>query len=189
MGTIHGEVAGEINKLQKIACQCDVEIAKKNKNNKMTCQFLGVLKHKCCDAKIRDKNKEDSNSCLQGETGYKPGKPPEKFKATREEIAKNSPKDLKGSCWPDACITDGKGNPVKFIDFKFKCPKDTPIDNKGKVCSGKQPNPSWTEYSAATGFANQKEKYIDLSERLGLDPKNKKDNTNEPEIIDNTNCP
>ncbi len=189
-GEMQAAVARRKSQLQKIVCECDAEIASKNEDgtpNKRTCQFLGELKHKCCEAKIRDKTKQGSKSGIQGETGYTTDKPAKNIGMSRGAAKKAG--QLKGTSWPDACITDGSGNPVKLIDFKFKCPKDSPTNKSGGVCSGTQPTPSWTKYSAkkakATGFVSQKEKYKDLSKRLGLDPNTKE---NEPEIINNDKC-
>lgn len=184
-GTIHAPVmAARMKQLQDIVCECEKDIASKDADgepNKRTCQYLGVLKHKCCESKIKKNTRQGKQSGVQGETGYTSDTPPQVISSSRGA----SPPS--GSSWPDACITDGAGNPVKLIDFKFKCPADSPTNKSGGVCSGNQPTPGWTKYSAAkaaaSGFATQKEKYEDLGERLGID-----NDENPPEVIDNEDC-
>ena len=183
-GEMQAAVARRMIQLQEFVCECDKEIKSKNENgtpNKRTCQFLGVLKHKCCESKIRDKTRQGERSGVQGETGYSTDNPAKLIGTNR---GSNPPA---GSCWPDACITDGSGNPFKLIDFKFKCPEGSPTNNSGGICSGDQPTPTWTRYSASKqakiGFETQEEKYHDLGERLGID-----NEENPPEIIDNEEC-
>src|SRR5688572_14007928 len=179
-------IVRRMDQLQDIVCECNDEIEHEESPgvaNKRTCQFLGVLKHKCCEAKIRDHTRQGPKSGIQGETGYSAtGKPPTQIPGPRGE---SSPA---GSCWPDAIITDGQGNPQKVVDFKFQCPEGSPVKKDGEGASGTTKQ-NWTRYSpekaATTGFASQKEKYEDLSERLGIDPD---DGDRKPELITNEKC-
>ncbi|MFT7774180.1 PAAR-like domain-containing protein [Roseateles sp.] len=175
-GEIQAIVAWRMAQLQEIACECNEEIKDKNADgtdNERSCQFLGVLKHKCCEAKIRDHTRQGSKSGVKGETGYSAtGTPPTELKGPRGTAA---PAD---SSWPDAIITDGKGNPLKVVDFKFQCQRG---DSDGWREQG------WTKYSGAKGskFLSQEHKYKDLSKRLGIDPNQQ---SQAPELITNEDC-
>ena len=185
-GEIQAIVATRMAQLQKFACECNEEIENEESPgvaNKRTCQFLGVLKHKCCEAKIRDHTRQGSKSGVKGETGYSAkGTPPTELPGPR---GSSSPA---GSCWPDAMITDGQGKPLKVVDFKFQCPEGSPVKKGGNGSSGTSKQ-KWTVYSAekaaVTGFDTQEEKYKDLSERLGIDPDQE---SQKPELITNEDC-
>jgi len=168
-------IARRMDQLQEIACECDQEIKHENADgtrNKRSCQFLGILKHACCESKIKKKTRQGTKSGVKGETGY--------YKTSTNQItAARSSSAPAGSSWPDAAITDGSGNPQKFVDFKFACPDNDPPRKQ-----------TWTKYSAEKqakhGFSDQRDKYKDLTKRLGLDPK---DEEHKPELITNEKCP
>lgn len=174
-GEIQAIVATRLAQLQKFACECNDEIADKNADgtdNKRSCQFLGELKHRCCEAKIRDHTRQGPKSGVKGETGFSAtGTPPKTLTCPRSA----APHD---SSWPDAIITDGKGKPLKVVDFKFQCQRGDPGDWREQ---------DWTQYSSAKGsrFASQEEKYKDLSDRLGIDPD---EPSQAPELITNEDC-
>lgn len=161
--------------LQQIACKCD----KKVKPGKKTCRQLGTKKHDCCEKEIQ----KLASKNVGGERGYtNPRKPPVKrIRMTRLDSWKAG---NKGSCWPDAMATDGRGKPKQLFDFKFKCPKGTRTakkkDGTWAVCTGDQPTPTWTTYKNGR---TQLQKYEALSEQLGIDVQE-----NPPEIIDNEEC-
>ncbi|MBI3157650.1 MAG: DUF4150 domain-containing protein [Burkholderiales bacterium] len=175
-GEIQAIVATRMAQLQKFACECNEEIKDKNADgtdNERSCQFLGVLKHKCCEAKIRDHTRQGPKSGVRGETGFSAtGTPPKTLQGPRGTTA---PAD---SSWPDAIITDGQGKPLKVVDFKFQCQRGDSDDWREQ---------GWTKYSSAKGskFASQKEKYQDLSNRLGIDPD---EPSQAPELITNEDC-
>lgn len=190
-GALHKPaIIRRMNQLQKIVCDCDQSSkvgarSPSGKINKRTCRQLGDLKHKCCEAAIRDSTRKGSKSGIQGETGYSAkGTPPKILSCKR---GPGAPRD---SSWPDAIITDGSNppNPLKIVDFKFQCPKGSPLDKEGKKVSSGTRKQDWTTYPESKGskFSNQLEKYRDLTKRLGLDPN---DDDHAPELVTNEACP
>jgi uncharacterized Zn-binding protein involved in type VI secretion len=162
--------------LQAIACKCD----KKKYKKKLTCRQLGTAKHACCEKEIQKLDHKN----VGGERGYtNPSKPPVK-RIRMSRLASWKSGKNKGSCWPDAMATDGRGKPKQLFDFKFKCPKGTRTakkkDGTWAVCTGDQDVPTWTQYK---GGRTQKDKYIKLGEELGID-----NEEYPPEIIDNGDC-
>jgi len=169
--------------LKDIVCACDKKVKQAPKGKKQkTCSQLGREKHKCCEEAIQGPPKAEN---IDGEKGY--GKAPdhEPLEKTREQMYnEGGGKALRGTCWPDAKMTGSDGE-QKFVDFKFRCPPNTPTRKKKK--GGKRywktgpepgPFPDWTVYK---GGGNQKEKY----ERVG-----KKNGVNgEPEVMTTEGCP
>lgn len=180
MGTKHASTSKALmKKLKEIVCKCnrDVKQAPKGKKQK-TCAQLGREKHACCEKKIKEMN----NSQIEGEKGF--GKAPnyKPLTKTREQLVKE--KKIKGTCWPDCTITDENGK-KGFIDFKFKCPPNTPVRKKknGKWIKTKSKStgkwPTWTKYK--NGY-NQKRKYIAVGK------KQKPKVTKPPQIVNNKGC-
>lgn len=176
-GEIQAIVATRMAQLKQFACECNEEIKDKKADgtdNERSCQFLGVLKHKCCEAKIRDHTRQGPKSGIKGETGYSAkGTPPKTLPGPRGSTPPA------GSCWPDAVITDGQGNPLKVVDFKFQCQRGDSDDWREQ---------DWTKYSGSkktTKFDTQEEKYKDLSDRLGIDSD---EPSQAPELVTNEDC-
>lgn len=178
-GTKHGsaKVATIDALLKEIVCKCnrDVKQASPKKKQK-TCAQLGTEKHTCCDRAIKKKG----HSQIEGEKGY--GKKP-KYKPI------TGPKPRypgRGTSWPDCTITDKNGN-KQFVDFKFKCPPDTPIRKKVKKghlwIKSKSSSPGqWPTWTVYKDGSNQKEKYESVGKKQ-KPPINKK-----PKIVNNKGC-
>lgn len=178
-GELQAIVATRMAQLQKFVCECNEDPKTQATNddgtdNERSCQFLGELKHRCVEAKIRDHTRQGPKSGVQGETGYSAtGTPPQRLSCSRGD----APSD---SSWPDAIITDGSDPPkaLKVVDFKFQCQRGDPENWREQ---------DWTKYSASKGsrFKSQEAKYKDLSNRLGIDPN---EESQAPELITNEDC-
>ncbi len=179
MGVKQGDapVASIKAALKKIVCECNRQVQQAPpKKKQKTCAQLGTEKHNCCEKAIQAMNSPQ----IDGESGY--GKPPNYAPISGPKPA-HPPR---GTSWPDCTITDTNGR-KGFVDFKFKCPPNTPVRKKKKgghnwiKTKSSSPGrwPTWTEYKDGS---NQKEKY----EAVG-----KKQNppiTKKPVIIDNKGC-
>jgi hypothetical protein len=91
----------------------------------------------------------------------------------------------KGTSWPDCTTTDKNGN-KQLVDFKFKCPPNTPVRKKKgsnlwiKTKSSSPGRwPTWTKYKNGS---NQKKKYIELGKKQ-KPPIRKK-----PKLVSNKGC-
>lgn len=183
------ETAQIIKTLQDIACECERKIGagKKTGKDKDTCRTLGTKKHDCCDDKIK-KRKKDEEPKLGPEQGYDENgnpyndsrkmKPGEAFPAYFQRI--------RGKRFPDAASLDSQGRPTQFFDFKFRCPKDVPINrkknsplSKGTSIPGFTPGRTTKKGRKIKG---QKEKYWELGRKLK--PKIRK----QPRVISNVDC-
>jgi len=175
--------------IKKIACDCDKKVKQAPAGKKQkTCSQLGREKHACCEKAIQGPPKAEG---IDGEQGYgpkasKPGDPDRApLTQTRSQIYHaGGGKALRGTCWPDATITGTDGE-KKFVDFKFRCPPNTPVRKKTKggvryFKTGPTPGPfpSWTVYKNGT---TQKEKYEEVGKKNGVN--------GEPEVITTENCP
>lgn len=107
-----GSLAVDVQILADIMCECHAEVQPTEADN---CATLGEKKHDCCEDKIQ---KKKSSANIDGEKGYNSRGNP--ISGSRSSF---SPAPPRGSMWPDACTTDGAGNPTQFLDFKFVCPK------------------------------------------------------------------
>jgi hypothetical protein len=122
--------------IKKIACDCDKKVKQAPAGKKQkTCSQLGREKHACCEKAIQGPPKAEG---IDGEQGYgpkasKPGDPDRApLTQTRSQIYHaGGGKALRGTCWPDATITGTDGE-KKFVDFKFRCPPNTPVRKKTK---------------------------------------------------------
>jgi hypothetical protein len=168
--------------LKKIVCDCDKKVKQAPAGKKQkTCAQLGREKHDCCEKAIQGPPKDPN---IDGEKGYDKNDAPIEGKTRSQIYHEGGGKALKGTCWPDATITGSDGE-KKFVDFKFRCPPNTPVRKKKK--GGKRyfktgptpgPFPTWTVYKNGK---TQKEKY----ERVG-----KKNGVNqEPEVMTTEDCP
>jgi hypothetical protein len=169
--------------LKDIVCACDKKVQQAPADEKQkTCAQLGTEKHKCCDDAIKAPPKKEG---IEGETGFGP---PPKHTAeprTREQVYREGGRAaLKGTCWPDATMTDSK-NQKMFVDLKFRCPPNTPVRKKTKggvdyFMTGPTPGPfpTWTEYK---GGDNQQKKYARVGEQ--------NDVKGEPEVMTTQGCP
>jgi uncharacterized Zn-binding protein involved in type VI secretion len=172
------------DELKKIVCACDRQVKQNPPGKKQkTCAQLGREKHECCEKAIQGPPKKEG---IEGEKGY--GKAPDHkpLNKTREEMRKKGKKALKGTCWPDATVTGSDGE-QRFVDFKFRCPPNTPVRKKKKkgnlwIKTGPKPGkwPDWTQYKNG---GNQKEKYERVGKAQKPNPVNK-----EPEIVSNKGC-
>jgi hypothetical protein len=156
--------------IQDAACKCDQEVQPGPDD---TCRSLGAKKHECCEKELKDQ------PGVAGERGYDSnGK---QIAASRVDLAQNNRAALKGTCWPDACTVDEDGNPTQLFDFKFKCPKGTPVLTKkdGTVIKATgEKTPTWSP--------GQQKKYRNLGEKLDppIDP-----DENPPTVVNTENCP
>ncbi|SAK74043.1 hypothetical protein AWB79_04310 [Caballeronia hypogeia] len=170
--------------LKKIVCDCDKKVKQAPAGQpQKTCSQLGTEKHKCCDDAIKAPPKKEG---IEGEQGFgtkKDGHPP--LTKTRSQMFhEGGGKALRGTCWPDATIT-GSDNKKRFVDFKFRCPPNTPVRKKKKggvsyFMTGPTPGlfPTWTIYK---GGGSQLQKYKDVGAMNGV--------TKEPECMTTENCP
>jgi hypothetical protein len=110
-----GSLAVEVQILADIMCECHATVSPAEEDN---CATLGEKKHQCCEDKIQAQKSSSSPANIDGERGYNGKGGP--ISAARGSFSPAPPKD---SMWPDACTTDGAGNPTQFLDFKFVCPK------------------------------------------------------------------
>ncbi|NVJ26294.1 MULTISPECIES: PAAR-like domain-containing protein [Myxococcus] len=190
-------------KLREIACKCDKDV---KANKQSTCMELGNKKHDCCEEALKKHAGSGNPPQLCGERGYDVRcNPPQSLGMTRKGLAQRISADvregglfpgaseatigrkvwgrlmqaLRGTCWPDACSLDARGNPSQFFDFKFRCPEGTPIRRKkggGWVTASGESACAWGK--------GQQVKYVALSSALGINAK-----TNPPVIIGNDLCP
>ena len=159
--------------LQKACCECDQEVKPGPYDS---CATLGEKKHACCEQKLtfqqgvggeRGYNRRDGSPFTDGPRARMAG---ESYQQFRERVH--------GTCWPDACALDTKGNPYKFYDFKFGCEKDVPVwvsretGAKGPLATGN----SRPDISPKQG-----RKYRALAKKLGMED-------TEPEAISNKDC-
>jgi uncharacterized Zn-binding protein involved in type VI secretion len=170
-GTVHAPaLVAKI--LQDACCACDAEVQPGPYDS---CATLGERKHACCEEKLMMKKgaggergyKSDGSDFTNGSRARMAGESYPSFKGR-----------IRGSAWPDACALDSKGNPSKFYDFKFGCPKDVPRwvgkdGTKGPLAGG---------LSRPGIGAKQERKYRRLAKQLGM-----ADQT--PQAISNRDCP
>ena len=157
--------------LQDACCECDVDVQPDDDDS---CTTLGEKKHECCDKKLKTKKG------VGGERGYKADGTPFTDGPRRQMPEETYPKFLRrirGTCWPDACALDDAGNPSKFYDFKFGCPKGVPVwirktGERGPLAKGT---------SDPKIGSKQQRKYEALAEKLGM-----KDT--KPKRISNKKC-
>lgn len=182
-GTKHGsaKVATIDRILKEIVCECNRQVKQASpKKKQKTCAQLGTEKHECCEKAIQKKHPQ-----IEGEKGYdKTGKPmPPGITRTGAYAAGVG----KGSSWPDCTTTDMNGK-KQFVDFKFKCPPNTPVRKKKKggnlfiKTKSSSPNkwPTWTKYK--NGWS-QKKKYIKLGKQQAPKEIYKK-----PKVVNNKGC-
>nr|CAP62396.1 hypothetical protein [Archangium disciforme] len=190
-------------KLREVACKCDRQV---KPNKQSTCIELGSKKHECCEKELRRHKSSGKPPSLRGERGYEiRAGSARRLRASRKSVEartaaevrrgglyggtsevqmrqaiwKELRRSLRGTCWPDACSLDGKGNPSQLFDFKFQCPKGTRIRRKkggGWVVSKGGSMPVWRK--------GQYKKYKQLSEALGIDLLE-----SPPLLIDTLACP
>jgi hypothetical protein len=183
LGGVQQATQKEILKILKdIVCKCNDEVKQAPPGKKQkTCAQLGTEKHECCEKAIKDMK----HSQIEGEKGYGPKdeyKPITGMTRTQAHAAGLG----KGTSWPDCTFTDTKGN-KGLIDFKFKCPPDTPVRKKKKggnlwiKTSATKPGkwPTWTQYKNGS---DQEEKYMELGK--AQDP----EITKRPRIVSNKGC-
>ncbi|MCC7155139.1 MAG: DUF4150 domain-containing protein [Bryobacterales bacterium] len=168
--------------LKAIVCECNRQVQQAPPGKKQkTCAQLGEEKHACCEEAIKKKG----HSQIEGEKGYgtKPDyKPITGMTRTQARAAGLG----KGTSWPDCTITDANGN-KQLVDFKFKCPPNTPVRKKKKggnlwiktPASSPGKWPTWTQYKNGS---NQEEKYKELGKAQ------KPPITTPPRIVDNKGC-
>ncbi|HVE38423.1 MAG TPA: hypothetical protein VNM14_00960 [Planctomycetota bacterium] len=182
MPTVHGPLPPSApDALKVIACACNKSVAQKTKDQDLTCTQLGTKKHSCCEKAIRDHKKTKKPPRLGGERGFERDGTP--LKKPRWVLAKSGKLPAK-SVWPDACSTDAKGNPTKFYDFKFRCPKGTKTkqqpNGKWLKKGGSRKQPTWTTYDDGE-TQDQRIKEVGAAQNPPV--------TKDPEIVDTSNCP
>jgi len=169
--------------LKDIVCACDKEVKQAPAGKKQkTCSQLGREKHAGYDEAIQGPPKKEG---IDGEKGY--GRAPDRtpMTQTRSQVYHaGGGKALRGTCWPDATMTGSDGE-KKFVDFKFRCPPNTPVRKKKKggvryFKTGPTPGPfpDWTVYKDGS---NQKEKYEEVGAKNGVN--------GTPEIMTTEHCP
>ncbi len=167
--------------IKDIVCKCDRQITQAPQRKKQkTCAQLGREKHECCEKAIKELNHPQ----IQGEQGFggKPKYTP--ISGTRQALKKSGGKKaLRGTSWPDCTATDENGK-KGFVDFKFRCPPNTPTRKRTKggrrwIRTGPKARgwPNWTVYKDGT---TQKEKYESTGKANGI--------TKEPVVMTNKGC-
>ena len=164
-------IASAEETLQIVCCECDKDVQPGPFDS---CLTLGDRKHECCEEKLTAKKG------VGGERGYYRDGTDFTNGPRRQMLGETFPKFLRrirGTCWPDACALDEAGNPLKFYDFKFGCPKDVPrwireTGVRGPLAKGTN--------KPKIG-SKQESKYRDLAKNLGM-----KDT--KPEPISNRDC-
>ena len=134
-----------MGKLKEIVCECNrqVEQAPPKKKQK-TCADLGREKHVCCEKAIQELKHADSGRAGLWKETFEP------IPMTRQALKAASGKEaLKETSWPDCTLEDENGK-KGFVDFKFKCPPNTPTRKKNGKWIRSRPRPGqwpkWTEY-------------------------------------------
>lgn len=182
-----GNVDPQVQKtLQDIMCNCHRSCPPTSLDE--PCDDIGRRKHACCDQAIRNHTPPPN---IGGEQGYdKDGKPIQMSSAQYEA----SGQSFEGTCWPDACATDGGSppQPTQFFDFKFTCPKGHPFrdrngrlktDRKGKLLRSSGVGRAAGDFYMPKGNKDsQFQRYKDLGQKL--DPKV----TNDPVPLSSDSC-
>lgn len=169
-------------KLKEIVCECNRQVKQAPPGTKQkTCAQLGTEKHECCEKAIQALKSPQ----IEGEKGYDKAGNPMPPGMTRTAAFKTP--IGKGSCWPDCTITDKNGN-KQLVDFKFKCPPNTPVrKKKGKWIKTPEKSPgkwpTWTKYKNGR---TQEDKYKDLGKKL--EKKQQPPRYKDPRVINNKGC-